>query len=172
MNAIGCKGRMVMVMGLAMLASPDALAARPLRLELPKAHAVAPAAPAASRPAMHRRSFTAPQPEILERDRRLTERKAARADAISTLGVGLLAGPELEEPTASAATTTASASGYPVLEFKKQGHLGRDIKRSYRNMGENLARRVFDDPKGKRIIFDVDGKPGIGLEIALGDARR
>ena len=159
-----------MVMGLAMLASPDALAARPLRLELPKAHATAPAAPATTRPAMHRRSFTAPQPEILERDRRLTERKAARAEAISTLGVGLLAGPDLEEPAAS--STTAAAADYPVLEFKKQGHLGRDIKRSYRNMGENLARRVFDDPKGKRIVFDVAGKPGIGLEIALGDSRR
>jgi hypothetical protein len=34
-------------------------------------------------------------------------------------------------------------------------------------MGENLAKKVFDDPRGKRIVFDVEGKPGVGVEIPL-----
>ncbi len=165
MNANGCIGGLVTV--LALLASPVAAAQKPLRMDLAP---LMQAKPAASAPratpvqrAAHRRSFNAPQPTVLERDRRLTDRREARQEAISTLGVGLLTGLE----PADATTSNTPAAGYPQLRFKKQGHLARDIKRGYRNMGENLARRVFDDPKGKRIVFDIEGRPGVGVEIPL-----
>jgi hypothetical protein len=166
MNANWCIGGMVTA--LAILASPAAFAQKPLRMDIAplvqpqKATAVAPRAATAQR-ASSRRSFAAPQPEVLDRDRRLTDRREAQLDAVSTLGVGLLTGLDPADATVS---TTPNA-GYPVLKFQKPGHLARDIKRSYRNMGEKLARRVFDDPKGKRIVFDVDGRPGIGVEIPL-----
>ena len=165
MNANGCIGGLVTV--LAFLASPVAAAQKPLRMDLaPLLHAK----PAASAPratpaprAVHRNSFNTPQPVVLERDRRLTDRREARQEALSTLGVGLLTGLDPADTT----TSNTPADGYPQLRFKKQGHLARDIKRSYRNMGENLARRVFDDPKGKRIVFDIEGRPGVGVEIPL-----
>jgi hypothetical protein len=100
---------------------------------------------------------------VLERDRRLTDRREARQEALSSLGVGLLTGLDPADTT----SINAPAEGYPQLRFKKQGHLARDIKRGYRNMGENLARKVFDDPRGKRVVFDIEGKPGVGLEIPL-----
>jgi hypothetical protein len=152
---------------LAMLASPVAIAQKPLRIDLVPLVRTAPAAPVlrATPPQheAHRRSFNVPQATVLERDRRLTDRRESRQDALSSLGVGLLTGLDAADATSS----TAPAEGYPQLRFKKQGHLGRDIKRGYRNMGENLARKVFDDPRGKRVVFDVAGKPGVGLEIPL-----
>jgi hypothetical protein len=165
MNANGCIGGMVTV--LALLASPMAAAQKPLRMDLApllqdKPAASAPRAMAAPR-TTSRRSFSTPEPVVLDRDRRLTDRREARQEALSTLGVGLLTGLD----PADATTSNTPAAGYPQLRFKKQGHLARDIKRSYRNMGENLARRVFDDPKGKRIVFDVAGRPGVGVEIPL-----
>jgi hypothetical protein len=101
-------------------------------------------------------SFAAPQGSNAERDQRL-----ARRDALATLGVGLLNGPEQTE------IATTPAAGYPVLHFQKRGAIARDLRRGYRRMGENLARKVWDEPKGKRIVFDVAGKPGVGVEIPL-----
>jgi hypothetical protein len=112
---------------------------------------------------MARRSFSAPQLEVAGRDRRLIDRTHARQEAISTLGVGLLTG--LEAP--DDATSTDATDGTPSFKFKKQGHLARDIRRGYRAMGERLAGRVFDEPRGKRIVFDIEGKPGVGLEIPI-----
>jgi hypothetical protein len=153
---------------LAMLASPAAIAQEPLRIDLAPLVRTAPATAAAPRAtpaqrAAHRRSFNVPQPTVLERDRRLTDRREARQEALSSLGVGLLTGLDPADTT----SINAPAEGYPQLRFKKQGHLARDIKRGYRNMGENLARKVFDDPRGKRVVFDIEGKPGVGLEIPL-----
>lgn len=159
----------VLLTALAMLASPAAIAQKPLRIDLAPLVHTAPvtATPRATTPAQraaHRRSFNAPQPVVLDRDRRLTDRREARQEALSTLGVGLLTGGFDPADTTS---SNAPADGYPQLRFKKQGHLARDIKRGYRNMGENLARKVFDDPRGKRVVFDIEGKPGVGLEIPL-----
>ena len=151
-----------MVSMLALGAGPAAAEGKPLRIDLaPLVNA--PAAPVRPAPRMHRRSFAAPTPTVDERDLRLTDRKQRRQEAISTLGVGLLTG---LEPGDSFDTTTP-ADGYPALKFNKQGHLARDIKQSYRAMGKRLAGRVFDDPRGKRIVFDIEGKPGVGVEIPI-----
>jgi hypothetical protein len=155
------------VTALAILASPVAVAQEPLQMDLhplfqPKPLATAPRASAA-RVGTHRRSFNVPQPQVLDRDRRLTDRRESRQDVLSSLGVGLVSASDDLDLTAP----TTATDGFPQLRFKKRGSLDRDIKRGYRNMGENLAKKVFDDPRGKRIVFDVEGKPGVGVEIPL-----
>jgi hypothetical protein len=152
-----------MVTALALVANPASASPRPLQMELqPLVQAHAASRPASPRPGSHA-SFIAPRPQVAERDRRLTDRRESREDVLSSLGVGLLTAPDDIDAT----TVTTPNAGYPQLRFKKQGHIARDIKRSYRNMGENLAKKMFDDPRGKRIVFDVNGKPGVGMEIAL-----
>jgi hypothetical protein len=152
---------------LALIASPAAIAQKPLRVDLVPLVRTMPATvaphPTVAQHDARRRSFNVPQSTVLERDRRLTDRRELRQEALSTLGVGLVTGLDPADVTYS----NSPAQGYPQLRFKKQGHLARDIKRGYRNMGENLARKVFDDPRGKRVVFDVAGKPGVGLEIPL-----
>jgi hypothetical protein len=148
----------------AMLAGPvGATTHMPLRMDLApiaRAQNAAPLAPPAQGYRANR-TFNAPHQAGARdpRDARLT-----RADAVGTLGVGLLTGLD----PADATVATQPEAGYPELKFQKRGHLARDIKRGYREMGENLARRVWEDPRGKRIVFDVAGKPGVGVEIQLG----
>jgi hypothetical protein len=145
---------------LAVAVAPAAHAQKPLRIDI--APALIRNAPAnfATQPAPGQRaarSFVAPQPQGADaRDQRL-----ARAEALTTLGVGLLNEPEQAE------VTTASGAGYPTFRFQKRGAIARDLRRGYRRMGENLARKVWDEPNGKRIVFDVAGKPGVGVEIPL-----
>jgi hypothetical protein len=165
MNANWCICGVVTV--LALLASPATFAQnslqtdlQPLNLKARPAQLLPRATPA---PRMQRHSFVAPAPQVLERDRRLTDRRESREDVLSTLGVGLLTSPDGFDAT----TTTTPNAGYPQLRFKKQGAVARDIKRGYRAMGQNLAKKMFDDPRGKRIVFDIEGKPGVGMEIAL-----
>ena len=149
---------------LALGAGPAAAAGQPLRIDLAPLMNT-PAKQDRPAPRMNHRSFAAPTPTVDERDLRLTDRRQRRQEAISTLGVGLLTG--LDSSDASDLTTTTPAQGYPVLKFNKQGHLARDIKQSYRAMGKRLAGRVWDDPRGKRIVFDIQGRPGVGVEIPL-----
>jgi hypothetical protein len=72
---------------------------------------------------------------------------------------GLLAQPE---PTDGVAAADSSP-----FRFKRQGNVGRDFGRGYRDMCDNVSRKVWDDPNGKRVKFDVGGKPGIGFEIPI-----
>src|SRR5688500_20330089 len=86
-----------LVTALAILASPTACAQKPLRMDLAPLMQPRPAATVAPRAtvgqrAATRRSFSAPQPAVTDRDRRLTDRNEARADAIPTLAVRLLPG--------------------------------------------------------------------------------
>jgi hypothetical protein len=145
-----------LISALALMASGAAFANKPLRMDLRPfvQPAAAPSAPAPKRS----RSFAPPVATAAGKPLP----REPRVDALG-MGVGLLTGLEATEVTES----NSPANGYPVLQFQKRGHLARDIKRGYRNMGSNLARRVWEDPKGKRIVFDVDGKPGVGVEIPL-----
>ena len=152
---------------LALLAGPAAGAREPLRLDLAplaKAQAID-ARPAPVRPNanLSRRSFSAPQPEVLERDLRLTDRRHNRQEALSQLGVVLLAAPDVTDVP----SVNAPQAGFPELKFDKRSHLARDIKRGYRRMGERVAGRLFDEPRGKRVVFDVAGRPGVGIEIPI-----
>lgn len=43
--------------------------------------------------------------------------------------------------------------------------LDRRLRSNYRQLGERLASKLWDDPAGRRVKFDIEGRPGIGLEI-------
>ena len=34
-------------------------------------------------------------------------------------------------------------------------------------MCDNVSAKLWDDPDGKRVRFDIAGKPGVGVEIPL-----
>lgn len=51
------------------------------------------------------------------------------------------------------------------LALRDDNRLDQRLRSQYRQMGESLAARLWDDPKGRRVKFDIEGKPGIGLEI-------
>ena len=147
---------------LALMASSAAFAQKPLQMDL-RPFVQAAAAKPAARPNVSARSFTAPRAGNAPANAASRPMpRSPRVDAIG-LGMGLVTGDDLDDTTVA----TPSGTGYPELKFQKRGHLARDIKRGYRQMGENLAKKVWDEPKGKRIVFDVEGRPGVGVEIPL-----
>ena len=78
---------------------------------------------------------------------------------------GLLAGqePVLEE---------ARGDGQLNLRFQRQGNAFKDLRNGYREMCNRVSAKIWDEPNGKRVRFDVAGKPGFGVEIPLGRAKR
>jgi len=61
--------------------------------------------------------------------------------------------------------------GQMQLKFKRGNAFG-DLNKSYRKMCDNVSRKLWDDPNGKRIRFDVNGKPGVAFEIPVGHHQR
>ena len=76
---------------------------------------------------------------------------------------GLLSPPDQAE--------ALSSRDQSPFRFRRQGNvgreLGRDIGRGYRNMCDDVSRKVWDDPNGRRVRFDVAGKPGVAFEIPM-----
>ena len=76
---------------------------------------------------------------------------------------GLLSPPEQAE-----APSSRDASPF---RFRRQGNVGsevgRDLGHGYRTMCDNVSRKVWDDPNGRRVKFDVAGKPGVAFEIPI-----
>lgn len=50
-------------------------------------------------------------------------------------------------------------------DAQRSERLDVQLRAGYRRLGENLAAKLWDDPAGRRIRFDIDGRPGLGLEI-------
>lgn len=67
----------------------------------------------------------------------------------------------------SQADASASSAPGATFRFDRRGHVGRDLAQGYNAMCEAVSRKVWDDPNGKRVKFDVAGKPGVGVEIPL-----
>ena len=67
------------------------------------------------------------------------------------------------DQAAQAPTTTDGAT----FRFNRTGNAGRAIAQGYKNVCDTVSRKVWDDPNGKRVKFDVAGKPGVGIEIPL-----
>ena len=63
------------------------------------------------------------------------------------------------------------AEGRMQIKFNKRGNAFRDLGKSYREMCDRVSEKIWDDPNGKRIRFDVAGKPGVGIEIPVGHRR-
>jgi hypothetical protein len=59
------------------------------------------------------------------------------------------------------------SDGRMQLKFQKRGSF-RDLNKSYREMCDRVSQKIWDDPNGKRVRFDVAGKPGIAFEIPVG----
>jgi hypothetical protein len=119
-------------------------AKRPLQLKLASAPAPQAMARSASPGAARATRFRVAEPSLGER-------------ALSSL---------LDDAHDQAELTPAPADG-ATFRFRRQGHAGRDIAQGYNNMCEAVSKKVWDDPKGKRVKFDVAGKPGVGIEIPL-----
>ena len=67
---------------------------------------------------------------------------------------------------AAFAFDTAPATGKFRFEHSG-GDVTRVVPRSYNRWCDNLSDRIWDERDGKRISFDVRGKPGIAIEIPL-----
>ena len=98
---------------------------------------------------------SAPANAHAEKNRREQARLGERART------ALLDGAERQETMSPAAAPGAN------FRFSRRGNVGRDLGQGYDKMCDAVSRKVWDDPKGKRIRFDVAGKPGVGIEIPL-----
>lgn len=78
---------------------------------------------------------------------------------------GLLSG---QEP----AFDEGPRDGRLQLKFQRRGNPFKDLQRGYREMCDRASARLWDEPNGKRVRFDVAGRVGVGVEIPLGRARR
>jgi hypothetical protein len=78
---------------------------------------------------------------------------------------GLLAG---QEP----AVEETRGDGRLNLRFQRRGNAFKDLQGGYREMCNRVSEKIWDEPNGKRVRFDVAGKPGFGVEIPLGRAKR
>ena len=56
---------------------------------------------------------------------------------------------------------------FAQLDFAGTGPWHQDVQRGYRDLTERVSRQVWNDPQGRRIVFDVNGRPGVGVEIPL-----
>ena len=74
----------------------------------------------------------------------------------------VLAGSEIadEEPD-------IAGSAENRFRFEKNGNFARDLSRGYREMCAKVSNRLWDEPNGRRVKFDIAGKPGVAVEIPL-----
>lgn len=64
---------------------------------------------------------------------------------------------------------TSIGSSQPSVQFrfKRRGPALRDLSASYKNMCENLSEKIWDEPNGRRVKFDIAGKPGVAVVIPI-----
>ena len=54
------------------------------------------------------------------------------------------------------------------LKFGERQPLAKEMQSNYRHLGERVVERLLGDASaGRRLKLDVEGKPGIGLEISF-----
>jgi hypothetical protein len=68
---------------------------------------------------------------------------------------------------AAAIGLPAPAQSVPGLRIPRQGSIASSVTRGYKRFCDNLSARVWDEPNGRRLSFDVHGKPGVAVEIPL-----
>jgi hypothetical protein len=64
------------------------------------------------------------------------------------------------------------AEGRMQLHFQRRDNGLRDLNKSYRDLCNHVSEKIWDEPNGKRVRFDIAGKPGFGVEIPIGRAKR
>lgn len=53
------------------------------------------------------------------------------------------------------------------FRFERQGSALRNFSRGYKDVCAKVSGKIWDDPNGRRIKFDIAGKPGVAIEIPL-----
>ena len=72
------------------------------------------------------------------------------------------AGPALSTPS-----PRAPGQAVPQFRFERQGPAVRDFARGYKEVCAKVAKKIWDEPNGRKIKFDIAGKPGVGIEIPI-----
>lgn len=143
--------------------------ARPLRLELPALSSTS-AATARERPSAFARSM-APRPARSEPQFQRNGARVAGARPEIEARARSLGRQALEnvlDPADVAPLDNEPAQGRLQLKFQKRGNAFRDLNKGYREMCDRVSQKLWDDPNGKRVRFDVAGRPGVGIEIPVG----
>lgn len=52
-----------------------------------------------------------------------------------------------------------------AFQMSSDERLDQRLRYGYRKLGEDLAARLWDNPRGRRVLFDIEGRPGLGLEV-------
>jgi len=63
-----------------------------------------------------------------------------------------------------------AAAEQPTAAFRFERHNGavvREIPRGYNRMCDALSAHIWSQPQGKRLCFDMRGKPGIAIQIPI-----
>jgi hypothetical protein len=59
-------------------------------------------------------------------------------------------------------------SGQSSIKFRFHKSGGyRDLQRGYKDMCARVSSKIWDEPNGKRIKFDIAGKPGVAVVIPI-----
>ncbi len=54
-----------------------------------------------------------------------------------------------------------------TFRFERRGSAGRELSQGYKAMCARASEKLWDEPNGKRVKFDIAGKPGVAIEIPL-----
>lgn len=91
-------------------------------------------------------------PRLVERDPSLGQR------ALSSV---------LDAPEPGADDVAEAPASGDRFKFERQGSAGRNLSRGYRDMCAKVSNKLWDEPNGRRVKFDIAGKPGVALVIPL-----
>lgn len=61
----------------------------------------------------------------------------------------------------------AAAHPRPGLRDVHRGSLATNASQGYDRFCDNMTAKVWDEPNGKRLKFDIKGKPGIAIAIPV-----
>jgi hypothetical protein len=64
-------------------------------------------------------------------------------------------------------TAPSSRSSTANFHFEHEGPAVRNLQRSYKNLCTTVSSKIWNEPNGRRVKFDVAGKPGFAVEIPL-----
>lgn len=73
----------------------------------------------------------------------------------------------LDQPEQNFDDVETSTGPSPIkLRFHKTGG-HRNLQRGYKDMCARVSSKIWDEPNGKRIKFDIAGKPGVAVVIPI-----
>jgi len=75
--------------------------------------------------------------------------------------------PALPLPALSSGFAVNEAQSGPFRFEHRGGAVVHEIPRGYRRMCDSLSGHLWNDPGGKRVCFDMRGKPGIAIQIPI-----